>query len=308
MSSFFKNFSAFRSICTVLLILQSVPFISAKWTAEFLPNNKTIDMYDSASINLTITGLEKNNLKNASIYLKSDTDIIHVNKTIDLSEVENGTWIGQFVINAIFLGGGNIFVIIDQNGLTNRSAEHFPVVIIRKVRFIDKLFTFSVAALVSVLYINFGAALDLSKVKGIMLKPVGITIALVCEFLFMPLVSDFYSDCTEKLWINNENSFGCFQASYFLGLYLFPNSVEMQLGLFFTGISPAGGASDVWTVVLGGNLDLSIAMTTISTFAAFGKSNLTSLLGISTNKPNILKKFICSNDTVMDIHIGTIDF
>lgn len=55
-----------------------------------------------------------------------------------------------------------------------------------------------------------------------------------------------------------------------MGLLLFPNSVEMQLGLFFTGVSPSGGASNVWCVILGGNLDLSIAMTTISTFSAFG--------------------------------------
>lgn len=45
----------------------------------------------------------------------------------------------------------------------------------------------------------------------------------------------------------------------------------MQLGLFFTGSSPAGGASNMWTVLLGGNLDLSITMSTTSTLAAFGK-------------------------------------
>lgn len=61
-----------------------------------------------------------------------------------------------------------------------------------------------------------------------------------------------------------------FQLSYFLGLILFPNNVEMQLGLFFTGVSPSGGASNIWSVILGGNLDLSISMTTISTFSAFG--------------------------------------
>lgn len=63
-----------------------------------------------------------------------------------------------------------------------------------------------------------------------------------------------------------------FQLSYVLGLILFPNNVEMQLGLFFTGVSPSGGASNIWSVILGGNLDLSISMTTISTFSAFGKS------------------------------------
>lgn len=61
--------------------------------------------------------------------------------------------------------------------------------------------------------------------------------------------------------------------SYSLGLLLFPNNVEMQLGMFFTGVSPSGGASNIWCVILGGNLDLSIAMTTISTFSAFGEQN-----------------------------------
>lgn len=54
-----------------------------------------------------------------------------------------------------------------------------------------------------------------------------------------------------------------------MGILLFPNNHEMQLGMFFTGVSPAGGASNVWTVLLDGNMSLSIIMTTISTIAAF---------------------------------------
>lgn len=61
------------------------------------------------------------------------------------------------------------------------------------------------------------------------------------------------------------------QAAYVLGLVLFPNNPEMQLGLFFTGASPAGGASNTWTVILGGNIDLSVTMSTTSTLAAFGE-------------------------------------
>lgn len=61
-----------------------------------------------------------------------------------------------------------------------------------------------------------------------------------------------------------------FQLSFGLGMLLFPENPEMQLGMFFTGCSPAGGASNIWTVLLGGNLDLSIAMTSISNIASFG--------------------------------------
>lgn len=58
--------------------------------------------------------------------------------------------------------------------------------------------------------------------------------------------------------------------SFALGLLLFPDSPELALGLFFTGVSPGGGASNMWTLLLEGNIHLSIIMTTISTIAAFG--------------------------------------
>ncbi|GBP40166.1 Solute carrier family 10 member 6 [Eumeta japonica] len=46
-------------------------------------------------------------------------------------------------------------------------------------------------------------------------------------------------------------------------------AAALRLGLFFTGVCPGGGASNIWTFALGGNLNLSLAMTTISTLAAF---------------------------------------
>lgn len=61
------------------------------------------------------------------------------------------------------------------------------------------------------------------------------------------------------------------QASYGLGLLLFPNNPALRLGLFFTGSSPAGGASNTWTVIFDGNIDLSLTMSTTSTLASFGK-------------------------------------
>lgn len=146
------------------------------------------------------------------------------------------------------LGQTEIFVEIinvDEN-VTERSGESLSVTILRPARLIDKLFTYSVIILVSILYINFGAALNLETIKEILRRPVGPIICFMCQFILMPLTS------------------------YLLGLFLFPNAHEMALGLFFTGISPGGGASNMWTLLLGGNIHLSIAMTTISTVAAFG--------------------------------------
>lgn len=73
----------------------------------------------------------------------------------------------------------------------------------------------------------------------------GPCIGFISQFILMPLIS------------------------FAVGYFIFPDSVEMQLGLFFTGVSPSGGASNIWSVILGGNINLSVLMTTISNIAAF---------------------------------------
>lgn len=75
-------------------------------------------------------------------------------------------------------------------------------------------------------------------------RPVGPLIGFVCQYMLMPLIA-----------------FG-------LG-YAFYDTPAMRLGLFVTGCSPGGGASNIWTLMFGGNLNLSLTMTTVSTFAAF---------------------------------------
>merc|ERR1712079_348956 len=109
----------------------------------------------------------------------------------------------------------------------------------------SKIFGYSVAALISFAYINMGCALDLEVMKKVLRRPIGPLIGFVSQFMFMPV------------------------CSFVLG-YVFPwSNPAMKLGLFVTGCSPGGGASNIWTVMFGGNLDLSIVMTAVSTFSAF---------------------------------------
>ncbi|VDN14441.1 unnamed protein product [Dibothriocephalus latus] len=51
---------------------------------------------------------------------------------------------------------------------------------------------------------------------------------------------------------------------------LTPISPEFGFGLFIIGSAPGGGASNVWTRLLGSDLNLSITMTLISSLAALG--------------------------------------
>merc|ERR1719385_18183 len=99
-----------------------------------------------------------------------------------------------------------------------------------------------------------GCAMDLKVVRETLKKPIGPLIGFICQYIFMPLIAfglGFIFPAAE--------SFGQTLSSH----------APMRLGLFVTGCSPGGGASNIWTVMFGGNLDLSVTMTAISTFAAF---------------------------------------
>jgi hypothetical protein len=65
----------------------------------------------------------------------------------------------------------------------------------------------------------------------------------------------------------------------------------LALGLFVTGCSPGGGASNYWTIFLGGNANLSITMTFISTIGA---------LGLCKCAGNIDKFLLFSDDALLD--------
>lgn len=271
-----RNTFILVSFCMILIVQNFLAFSidPNEWNANFEPSNITVHMNDVKALNLTLNQLDTVNLvkNNATISVVSDTKILQVSKLISLDEIVNGSWSGSFNVSAIFLGNANVFVRIEQNGSIELSRNLLPIVIIREERLIDTIFTISVASLVSILYINFGAALDLAKLKNILLKPIGPTIAFFGQFLFLPLVRCIYIHDFDVCTIIYTQF--PFQSSYFLGLLLFPSNVELQLGLFFTGISPSGGASNIWCAILNGNIDLSIAMTTTNTFCAFGKFKL----------------------------------
>lgn len=175
-----------------------------------------------------------------------------VDESIATVEVKNATFVGltyrgDFIVTGVFLGKTQVIAIIGEEGETAEiKGDVFTVSVVRRERVIDSVFTASVAVLVSILYINFGCAIDWEVCRATLKRPVGPAIGYLCQFGCMPLLS------------------------YGLGKLFFPERPEMQLGLFFTGISPSGGASNIWTVLLGGNLTLSVTLTTLCTLAAFG--------------------------------------
>lgn len=169
---------------------------TTKW--EFDSKCETIDenclkleMDQMKNITLILSDLDKQDLKgsNATIRLISDSDILHVQKEISVDEIaDSGEWNGSIEVGAVFIGKANLYVEIHR-GEDVLTSDKLLVIIVRKTRIIDTVFIVSVATLVSILYINFGAALDLRKVKNSLRKPIGPAIAFFCHFVFLPVVS-----------------------------------------------------------------------------------------------------------------------
>ncbi|CRL04901.1 CLUMA_CG017952, isoform A [Clunio marinus] len=247
----------FRYLYHVLLFILSNAFLTScvEWKSTFDPNAITIKTASSRTVRVILSEVpdDKVALLNDRDYVQlrsenEDLATVKNQQNVRFFEVDKGnrSWDAFFDVTGVFLGQTRVFVEIkDRNNQTEKSNEWLDVTCLRPQRVIDRVFTYSVVILVTVLYINFGAAINMSTIKDIMRKPIGPAICFACQFVFMPL------------------------AAYGLGLALFPDFHELALGLFFTGISPGGGASNMWTLLLGGNINLSIAMTTISTLAAF---------------------------------------
>jgi len=167
-------------------------------------------------------------------------------KSSRFDSASSSNWTVLFNLTGEFLGFANVRAKVVRNKvqLEGSPTAEMAVDVVRKKTIQSKLFSYSVAILVSLAYINMGCAMDLQVVRQTLKRPVGPLIGLCCQYIAMPLIA-----------------FG-------LG-FIFIGDAPMRLGLFVTGCSPGGGASNIWTVMFGGNLDLSVTMTALSTFAAF---------------------------------------
>ncbi|PAV80788.1 hypothetical protein WR25_03347 isoform D [Diploscapter pachys] len=108
------------------------------------------------------------------------------------------------------------------------------------------LFVASIGILMSIANVMMGCELDLATIWKTIKRPVAPAIGLFTQFILMPLLS------------------------YIIAVTIFtPRGLySMALGIFVTGCAPAGGASNFWTLLLDGNVSLSITMTFISTCAS----------------------------------------
>lgn len=110
---------------------------------------------------------------------------------------------------------------------------------------VDTVFLLLATIFMLVNTVNMGCQLDLRIILAVLKKPVGPFCGIVAQFICMPL----FSFCTGWLLLDNPLH---------------------RLGLFTLGCSPGGSASNLWTLLFNGDLNLSITMTFASTIIAMG--------------------------------------
>lgn len=168
-----------------------------------------------------------------------------IEKRIERNELAGdppASWLGAVPVQTRHFGFTNIYVTLHSSDGSNveRSPSELTLIIARRERLDEKIFTYTASALLLLMFLNLGGVLDLQRLKAIVLRPIAVTIGFCTSYILMPLLAIAIGYC-------------------FLSKHQ-----ELQLALFFTALSPSGGLANICTIFLKANVNLSIATTTIN--------------------------------------------
>ncbi|KAM5336843.1 hepatic sodium/bile acid cotransporter [Glossophaga mutica] len=109
----------------------------------------------------------------------------------------------------------------------------------------DLALSITLVLMLIIMMLSLGCNMEFSKIKAHFWKPKGVAIALVAQYGIMPLTA------------------------FALGKIFRLNNIE-ALAILICGCSPGGNLSNLFTLAVKGDINLSIVMTTCSTFFALG--------------------------------------
>lgn len=118
-------------------------------------------------------------------------DLASVDESFQRIEPVSNVYTCNITIEGKFLGRSEIYVRLRKPGTieTQQAVEKLHVIVSRQKRMIDHIFGGTMALLIAIILISFGAVLEMETVKKILLKPVGPAIGFCGQYLFMPLIA-----------------------------------------------------------------------------------------------------------------------
>ncbi|XP_012158872.2 uncharacterized protein LOC105665053 [Ceratitis capitata] len=171
-----------------------------------------------------------------------------VERRIERADLQGtpASWQGEVSVQTRKFGFTNLYVTLHaSDGVTvERSATDLTLTIARRERLDEKIFNYTASGLLLLMFLNLGGVLDLQRLKVIFLRPIAVTIGFCTSYILMPSLA------------------------LALGYIFLPQLKELQLALFFTALSPSGGLANICAIFLKGNVNLSIATTTINSLMA----------------------------------------
>lgn len=178
----------------------------------------------------------------------------------------------NLTVRSVFLGYSRLFVraeFNDENETRLNFTEDFSLdfAVKRKSTPLDTVFTVIVIILVCVGTFLIGCRLNTSNLYSHLRRPIPILIGLFSQFLCLPLVSERDQRFHFSRQTKTNSLFS--QLAFSLAKLTKLDS-STALGILATGSAPGGGASNMYTAMFSGDVDLSASMTFSSTILAFG--------------------------------------
>lgn len=158
----------------------------------------------------------------------------------------SGSWAGSVEVQALRFGYSVLQVELTFAGEPEKEfyPSPLPLAVLRSRVVDERVTTYVSAALALLMFLNLGTVLDLHRLAGIVCRPVGPVVGVVSRYVLMPALG-----------------FG-------LGRALWPGEWPLQLALFYSALAPSGGLANICAVFLKGNVNLSVATTTINSLLA----------------------------------------
>ncbi|XP_023296385.2 sodium/bile acid cotransporter [Lucilia cuprina] len=201
---------------------------------------------------LKIYDIEPNTQQSNNIYYEfiiENTKLATVEeKRLNLSDIEGSFWEGVLHVKGLHIGYTQLYITLNdpQTDRIEKGGEILEIKVLRNKRIDDKIFTYTAAAIMLLMFINLGTVLDLKRVSPIFLRPVGPLLGFCSRYIVMPALA------------------------IGLGVLMFKTNKNLQLALLFTAIAPSGGIANICNVFLKGNINLSLAITTLNSVLALG--------------------------------------
>lgn len=207
----------------------------------------------SATTNLTYANVSMSIDHQQTIEVKNPSPLNLI--PFDLA-AENLTF--NLTVHGKFLGYGQLYLYVEYlnsaGSIANFTSDlHVDFAVKRGLTVLDIIFTVVVVILVCIGTFLIGCRLVPQNLYANIRKPVPILIGLFSQFLCLPLLA-----------------FGLAKIAKL--------DSSTAIGLIATGSAPGGGASNMYTAMFGGDVDLSASMTFSSTILAFGTFPLWILL------------------------------